>query len=139
MGTPKADNDAPTKAYVDSRKPLITIWAEEKDALHNNAFLNGADGEVHVNCGNTKLANGRLIRMGLSTDSKSGEAIVNLVVNCTEQPWHGVRKRNGEDSISVYFINPLQVKQGDWINFRTAARNRSVSSAILNLLIELNM
>jgi len=52
---PSSDDEAATKSYVDSRKQLITVWAEEKGTANEGqyewSFGNGSDGRKHAECG----------------------------------------------------------------------------------------
>ncbi len=65
---PVDPKDAATKNYVDSRKPLITVWAEESGSLSSDeyewSFGNGVTG--NTNSGYTMMAAGRALRMGLA-------------------------------------------------------------------------
>ena len=139
-------DNAATKNYVDSRKPLITVWAEEKGALNNNhyewSFGNGGDGDIHGATGYTMMTRGRILRMGLSASSNGsaqGTATVNVVVNGTENTAYGVTKQSGHFSGTTTFTTPLEVAQGNRINFRSATATVAITSAIVCLLIELEL
>ena len=139
-------DNAATKNYVDSRKPLITVWAEEKGALNNNhyewSFGNGGDGDIHGATGYTMMTRGRILRMGLSASSNGsaqGTATVNVVVNGTENTAYGVTKQSGHFSGTTNFATPLELAQGNRINFRSATATVAITSAIVCLLIELEL
>jgi len=96
---PSNSQDAATKNYVDSRKPLITVWAEENASIGSSAYVrsfgNGADGIDHANCGYTTMTSGSVISMGLSATTPNGAAggaTVNIVINGVENSEYSVRK-----------------------------------------------
>ena len=136
-----------TKARdVNSRKPIITVWAEENDSINDNAyewsFGNGSAGGSHRTCGYTMMTPGRVIRMGLVISGNStepGDATVNIVVNGVEMTAYGITKAVNLNSGTAVFETPLELNRGDVVNFRSASTNSSVSSATVALLIELDM
>ena len=155
MHNPEESQDAATKAYVDttvaqsvsSCKPLITIWAEESVTFGNGnyewSFGNGSSGAAHANCGYTMMAPGRILRMGLAASTASGSlgaAIVNIVVNGTENNTYDVTKPSGQYSGTSTFTTPLELAERDRINFRSAITNDIVTRAcaVVSLLIELD-
>jgi len=143
---PTNSQDAATKSYVDSRKSLITVWAEESSPICNDAyewsFGNGADGAAHANCGYTMMTSGRVLRMGLAASTSNGApggATVNIVINGVENTAYSVRKPSRQYSGTTTFDTPLELTQGDRINFRSAYTNSAVSSACVCVLIELDL
>ena len=112
-----------TKSYVDDRKPLITVFAEEKGPLSEGhaewSFGNGASAVPNV--GYPMPAAGRIIKGSLCTVTGSGitsnYAKVNLVKNGDEQIYNSIEKADDEWSGSVSFDPPLEVNIGDRINF----------------------
>ena len=62
---PSSSQDAATKNYVDNRKPLITVWAEESSPI----------GPAHANCGYTMMVSGRVLRMGLAASTSNGALV----------------------------------------------------------------
>ena len=138
-----------TKSYVDgqlrNRKPLITVFAEEKGALSEGhaewSFGNGVSAEPNV--GYPMPAAGRIIKGSLCTVTGSGitsnYAKVNLVKNGYEQIYHAIGKANDEWSGSVSFDPPLEVNIGDRINFVSKTSNANVTAAVVSVLIELDM
>ena len=144
VATPTGSNDIATKGYVDGRKPVITVWAEENGPIRNGqyqwSFGNGATGNNQR--GYPIPAAGRILRMGLSASmggSQPGESVVNIVVNGIENTAYSVIKPNGRFSGTNTFGTPLELAQGDRINFRSDSTNNSVTSAIVSLLIELDL
>lgn len=143
---PVDQQDAATKNYVDSRKPLITVWAEETGSInaaqYEWSFGNGSDGTDHANIGYTMMAAGRVLRMGLAASTNTtapGTVMVNIVVNGTEQTSYGVTNPSGQYSGTTTFATPLELAQGDRVNFRSATTNGSVTCTVVSLLIELDL
>ena len=146
LSDPASAQDAATKHYADSRKPLITVWAEEKDTLDKGeyewSFGNGGSGVNHARCGYTMLASGRILRMGLATSVFNGApdgTKVNVVINGEENVAYGVTKPYNRYSGTNIFATPLELALGDRINFRTAGGNPLNMTAVVSLLIELEM
>ena len=134
-----------TKSYVDGRKPLITVFAEEKGALSEGhaewSFGNGVSAEPNV--GYPMPAAGRIIKGSLCTVTGSGITSsyvkVNLVKNGYEQIYHAIGKADDEWSGSVSFDPPLEVNIGDRINFVSKTSNANVTAAVVSVLIELDV
>ena len=140
---PSEPQDAATKSYVDDRKPLITVWAEESGPTQAGAyewsFGNGSSDDNER--GYTMPASGRLLRMGLCGSEGGlppGTMTVRIVVNGVENVSYGVTKSSGQFSGTATFGTPLELAQGDRINFRSATTNASVTSAVVTTLIELD-
>ena len=135
---------AATRSRVDSRKPMITVWAEEKGPLSSGeyewSFGNGSRGNRCL--GYPMMAAGRVLRMGLAgftSTTAPDAAIVNVVVNGTENTAYGVLKPDGQYTGTNTFGTPLELARGDRINFRSATTNPSVVAAVVSLLIELDL
>ena len=134
-----------TKSYVDGRKPLITVFAEEKGPLSEGhaewSFGNGV--AAIPNIGYPMPAAGRIIKGSLCTVTGSGITSdyvkVNLVKNGYEQIYHAIGKADDEWSGSVSFDPPLEVNIGDRINFVSKTSNANVTAAVVSVLIELDM
>ena len=138
--------DPPQAAYVDGRKPLITVWAEEKGPIDDGgyewSFGNGASGAAHANCGYTMMAAGRVLRMGLAASASTSTplvATVNIVVNGTDHKLYRVTKSSGHYSGTTTFGTPLELAQGDRVNFRSVLNTTDITSAVVSLLIELDL
>ena len=125
-----------------AKKPIITVWAEENGALvdraHEWSFGNGSAGAGHRHCGYTMLAPGRVLRMAVATAPDSA-VVVYIVVNGTANAAYGLVKDEGRYSSTTTFGTPLELDQGDRVNFRSALTNPDVTSAVVSLLIELDM
>ena len=134
-----------TKSYVDDRKPLITVFAEEKGPLSEGhaewSFGNGVSAVPNV--GYPMPAAGRIIKGSLCTVTRSGitsnYAKVNLVKNGYEQIYNSIEKADDEWSGSVSFDPPLEVNIGDRINFVSKTSNANVTAAVVSVLIELDV
>ena len=147
---PSGPKDAATKKYVDdmisSRKPLITVWAEQSGTISSGhyewSFGNGSSGAAHANSGYTMMASGRVLRMGLAcstTGAPSGSTTVIVVVNGAENTSYGVTKPSGQYSGTSTFTSPLELAQRDRINFKSATNDGNVTGAVVSILIELDL
>ena len=88
------------------------------------------------------LAAGRILRMGLSTTaSHSGvsDAGVNISINGKEKRSYGATRFPGQISGISIFETPLELAQGDTINFKSATHNPKIAGATVSLLIELDL
>jgi len=132
---PSTGGVSETKSYVDSRKPIITIWAEQNDVMKNQifewSFGSGAEGRTHHHSGYTMMVNGRILRMGLFGAAGNSpipfEATVNVVVNGREKEDFRVTISHGRYSAARRFSIPLELFHGDRINFRSASDNPNVT------------
>ena len=142
-----SDNEAAMKSYVDSRKQLITVWAEEKGTVNEGqyewSFGNESDGRKHADCGYTMLAAGRMLRMGLTACGNKvppfHSATVNLVVNSVVHQTYSVTKPAGQYSETRTFSTPFELMQSDRINFKSMSTNSQVVCAVECVLIELDL
>ena len=127
------------------RKHLITVWAENKRSMVDNRYewSFGSDAaRGYSNGGYPMLAAGRVLRMGLSTTaSHSGvsDAGVNISVNGKEKKSYSATKLSGQICGVSIFETPLELAQGDTINFRSATHNPRIVGATVSLLIELDL
>jgi len=132
---------------VDSRKPIITIWAEQNGVIKNQkfewSFGSGAEGRTHHHSGYTMMASGGILRMGLGATAGntaiSFEATVNVVVNGREKEGYSVTIPRNRHSAACRFSTPLELFPDDRINFRSASSNPNVTSAVVSLPIQLDM
>ena len=77
VADPTEDDDAATKQYVNSRKPLITIWAQENGPLNAGEYeWSFGSGDLYIlkKCGYCMPAAGRIISGSISSVSESGTA-----------------------------------------------------------------
>ena len=126
-------------------KPIITVWAEEKGPLGNGnyefSFGNGSSGSEHAYGGYCMSAPGKIIRGSLTaTESKNifaEEVKVNIVVNGIEQVNQSIVKKPGDICSFTVFIDPVELKQCDVINFISRTANNKITNAYVSILIEL--
>jgi len=89
------------------------------------------------------MASGRILRMGLGGTAGNVaipfEATVNVVVNGREKEGYSVTIPHGRYSAPHRFSTPLELFPDDRINFRSASGNPNVTSAVVSLLIQLDM
>ena len=147
--------DAVNKAYVDNKtiqpaapiKPIITVWAEEKEPLGDGhyefSFGNGSSGGEHAYGGYCMNAPSRIIR-GSLTATKSRiilaeEIKVNIVVNGKEQVNQSIVKKSGDICSCAIFRDPIELKQCDVINFISRTANNKIRNAYVSVLIELDL
>ena len=133
------------EAAVDRRKPMITVWAEQKRSMLDNryvwSFVSDAARGL-ADGGYPMMAAGRVLRMGLSTTAPHNlisAALVNISVNGMENPLYGTIKPPGQACGISIFSTPLALQQGDKINFRSASSTPEIASAVVSLLIELDL
>ena len=135
---------------VAMRKPVITVWAEQNGPLTAGerewSFGDSATGNAPSK-GYTMLAPGRILRAGLvvatgnpgcSNPYLAPEAHVSVLVNGKPTPY-GVKKPNGSYSVSTQFLKPLEVARTHVIGLKTETSSPEVKSAMVNLLIELDL
>ena len=67
------------------------------------------------------------------------EATVNVVVNGREKDGYSVTIPHNRHSAPRKFSTPLELFLDDRINFRSASGNPNVTSAVISLLIQLDM
>ena len=145
-----------TKTYVDdqvsSRKPMITVHAEENGSLSVGntewSFGNGVQNRDH-NFGYCMPAAGRIIKGTLSAVSQNdaidaagqpaGYARVNILKNGIELTDQSIVKEDGEWGGCVSFNPPLELNAGDRINFISKTNNTNVTAAIVSVLVELDV
>ena len=88
------------------------------------------------------IANGRVLRMGLTAITRVGNAektTVCIVVNGEPQRDHKVSKPEGEYSAAIIFGRPLEVGLGDVLNFMPTRTDTGAVATVVSLLIELDM
>ena len=133
------------EAAVDKRKPILTVWAEQKRSMIDNRFVwsFGSDAARGLaDGGYPMVASGRVLRMGLSTTdpyNTTADARVNIAVNGMENTSYGVTKHPGPICGVSTFGTPLELARGDKINFRSASSNPQIVGAVVSLLIELDL
>ena len=127
------------------RNPLITVWAENKRSMVDERYewSFGSDAaRGYANGAYPMLAAGRVLRMGLSTTAPHNgvsDAGVNISVNGIENKSYGATRSPGQISGISVFETPLELVQGDTINFKSVTHNPKIAGATVSLLIELDL
>ena len=137
--------DAATKNYVDMTrvKPIITIWAEGRGRIdqfeYKFSFGDGLEGLRRS--GYPMIANGRVLRMGLTAITHVGNArktTVCITVNGEPQRDYKVSKLEGEYSAATIFGRPLEVGIGSVLNFMPTQTDTGAVTTVVSLLVELD-
>ena len=147
-GTNYVNNELAKKANkIDlekKAKSYITVWAEESSSLRqgNLQWSFGDGNENNSNYGWPSPADGKIIRgsiCGFSGSNQAAEIIVCLVHNGSDKTDFEITKPAYSPSSYTVFQTPLDIKAGDRINFRSKTTNGSVTHAIVNILIEIEI
>ena len=85
------------------------------------------------------MAAGRVIRMGLSASCEECLGTVRITVNGQVKIPYSVTKPEGQFTGIAQFSTPLELREGDRINFISSLGNAKVSCAIVSILIELDI
>ena len=134
-------NDLETKTQ--KTKGYITVYAEENGPLIKSSlqysFGNGCERNKQygwpspVDC---KIVRGSIC--ACAGNRQASEVIVGLVINGADKDLK-IAKPADEWSNHTIFSDPIAIKAGDRINFRSKTSNSSVTHAIVNLLIEIDV
>ena len=139
-------NDLETKTQ--DTKQYITVYAEENGPLIKSSlqwsFGNGS--ERNKQYGWPSPVDGKIVRGSICVcagNRQASEVIVELVIN-------GASVSNGSEDVKIVkpvdewsnhtiFSDPITIRAGDRINFRSKTSNSSVTHAMVNLLIEIDL
>ena len=131
-------NDLETKTH-----PFITVYAEENGPLIKSSlqwsFGNGC--ERNKQYGWPSPVDGKIVRGSICVcagNHQASEVIVGLVLNGADKDLK-IAKPVNEWSSHTIFSDPITIKAGDRINFRSKTSNSSVTHAMVNLLIEIDL
>ena len=129
-----------TKAPI---HPFITVYAEENGPMIKSSlqwsFGNGS--EKNKQYGWPCPVDGKIVRGSICActgNRHASEVIVGLVLNGADKDVK-IAKPANEWSNHTIFIDPITIKAGDRINFRSKTSNSSVTHAMVNLLIEIDV
>ena len=129
-------------------KQYITVYAEENGPLIKSSlqysFGNGC--ERNKQYGWPSPVDGKIVRGSICVctgNRQASEVIVGLVIN-------GASVSNGSEDVKIakpadewsnhtIFSDPITIKAGDRINFRSKTSNSSVTHAMVNLFIEIDI
>ena len=146
LALPVKSGDAASKEYVDSRKQVVTIWAEEKGPLTSNhsewSFGSAAEGRSHAKCGYPMSASGRLARLALACTNGRGQAIGTVTVSVVLDgitTYVSITKDGGQKSSFTRITPPLEIRAGTVINFVSRTTNSEARSNIISAIIELDL
>lgn len=146
LAMPVKPQDAATKAYVDNRKPVITIWAEERGRLDSGqyewSFGGGSEGRAHSKCGYPLPSSGRLKWLGLASTNNSGQSIGQLSVSVVVDgrvTHQSITKPAAQVSHHTRVNHPLELRAGSVINFVTRTTRTDARSSIVSAIIELDL
>ena len=138
IGNPINDNDVVNKSYVDSRKQIIAIWAEENGTLDGNTFEwswgNGATGSQY---GYPMLSDGRIIRAGASINPNNNSATIQIFVNGTNKA--SFSKLYNQRTTVTIFSPPIDLTQGQFIALKTNSETGTQSQNLVTLWIEVDL
>jgi len=103
-----------------------------------------AGGRGHRKLGYTMMADGQVLRMGMSAqvDKRPVDAAarVTIVVNGRGRGLdYGVLLPANSYHGTVIFEQPLKLRRGMRINFQSYSNNPAVTSAVVSLLVELDI
>ena len=137
-------NDLETKTQVDNKtKQYITVYAEENGPLIKStlqwSFGNGC--EKNKQYGWPSPVDGKIVRGSISVcagNRQASEVIVELVLNGVDKDLKIIKPADEWSKMTI-FSDPITIKAGDRINFRSKTSNSSVTHAMVNLLIEIVM
>ena len=134
-------NDLETKTQ--DTKQYITVYAEENGPLIKSSlqwsFGNGC--ERNKQYGWPSPVDGKIVRGSICVcagNHQASEVIVGLVLNGADKDLK-IAKPVNEWSNHTIFSDPITIKAGDRINFRSKTSNSSVTHAMINILIEIDI
>ena len=134
-------NDLETKTQ--KTKGYITVYAEENGPLIKSSlqwsFGNGC--ERNKQYGWPSPVDGKIVSGSICVcagNHQASEVIVGLVINGADEDVK-IAKPVNEWSNHTIFSDPITIRAGDRINFRSKTSNSSVTHAMVNLLIEIDI
>ena len=138
-------NDLETKTQSTNAPihPYITVYAEENGPLIKSSlqwsFGNGC--ERNKQYGWPSPVDGKIVRGSICVcagNHQASEVIVGLVLNGADKDVR-IAKPVDEWSKMTIFSDPITIRAGDRINFRSKTSNSSVTHAMVNLLIQIDI
>ena len=127
-----------------SRKPLITVWAEESGALNGGyewSFGRSNGCNQHATLGYAIPTPGRIKTMTLCVVPKRVAAHVGLVVNGRDVPNYEVSKSASQRAGIASWVEAYELAPGDAITFKTiwSDDEARASGTIVSIRIELDV
>ena len=143
-------NDLETKtqdnnlaANTQKTNPFITVYAEENGPLIKSSlqwsFGNGC--ERNKQYGWPSPVDGKIVRGSICVcagNRQASEVIVGLVHNGADKDLEIVKPVDEWSKMTI-FSDPITIRAGDRINFRSKTSNSSVTHAMVNLLIQIDI
>ena len=144
LETKTQDNNLAANTQVDNKTyPFITVYAEENGPLIKSSlqwsFGNGC--ERNKQYGWPSPVDGKIVRGSICVcagNHQASEVIVGLLLNGADKDLK-ITKPVNEWSSHTIFSDPITIKAGDRINFRSKTSNSSVTHAMVNLLIQIDI
>ncbi len=137
---------------IREHKAVVTIWAEERGRLDGGFFdFSFGDGSRTNNTGYPMMCPGRIIKMGLSGGEVSSRTTVIVTVNrtdrgtITKEPASLIKPVSPADRGMLFqaavteFKPPIELSEGDVLNFKSGQNGPSARSTIVTLLVELDL
>ena len=122
----------PIENEIRLKKPIITIYADERGVLHENkADFSFGDSSYSEKTGYTMMCHGKIFQIGFTTDAESSYKI-HVTVN-----GHKRTAIAGNSKTTSKQVN-IPVNKHDVISFSNEIQSRARSS-IICLLIELDL
>ena len=143
-------NDLETKtqdnnlaANTQKTNPFITVYAEENGPLIKSSlqWSFGSGCERNKQYGWPSPVDGKIVRGSICVcagNHKASEVIVGLVLNGTDKDLKIVKPVDEWSKMTI-FSDPITIRAGDRINFRSKTSNSSVTHAMVNLLIQIDI
>ena len=132
-------NDLETKTQ--DTKQYITVYAEENGPLIKSNLQWSYGCERNKQYGWPSPVDGKIVRGSICVcagNHQASEVIVGLLLNGADKDLK-ITKPVNEWSSHTIFSDPITIKAGDRINFRSKTSNSSVTHAMVNLLIQIDV
>jgi hypothetical protein len=139
MTRPIEDVDATNKEYVDSKKPIIAIWAASHGSIVNgkSEWYFGEKIKNDTQSGFMMPVRGKIIRGSLSIAYNSGAGIFDVNTDVVQVEVNG-RGSYLQINTGAKIFDTLPINQGDIISFKSIVNIRQAASATVCVLIELD-
>ena len=123
---------------INKIKPVITIWAEENGALNANSFeFSWGNGASSSTFGYPLMTDGRILRASICINSVLSTATIEI--HSGGVSIGSFQKLADQNTTITIFNPPLEITQGNFINFKTITETETQAQIIVALLIELDL
>ena len=137
------DLETKTQSTNTSVHPFITVYAEENGPLIKSSlqwsFGNGC--ERNKQYGWPSPVDSKIVRGSICAcagNRQASEVIVGLVHNGADKDLKIIKPADEWSKMTI-FSDPITIRAGDTINFRSKTSNSAVTHAMVNLLIEIDI